>query len=79
MRYKVQVPPTADGALAVTIVAWLKDVGDEVTQGEDLIEATTEKINLYVIAPANGTLVEILSPVGEQAMVDDVIGFVEGA
>ncbi len=79
MRYKVQVPPTADGALAVTIVAWLKEMGDEVTQGEDLIEATTEKINLYVIAPANGKLVEILAPVGEQAMVDDVIGFVEGA
>jgi 2-oxoglutarate dehydrogenase E2 component (dihydrolipoamide succinyltransferase) len=79
MRHKVRVPPAADGALAVTIVAWLKDVGDEVTQGEDLVEATTEKINLYVIAPANGKLVEILSPVGEQARVGDVIGLVEEA
>ena len=79
MRYEIKVPPTADGALAVTIVSWLKEVGDEMNQGEDLAEATTEKINLYVIAPASGMLAEILVPVGGQANVDDVIGFVEEA
>jgi len=79
MRYEVKVPPTADGSLAVTIVSWLKKVGEAVAKGEDLVEARTEKITLYVTAPADGQLVEVLTPVGGQARVGDVIGFVEGA
>lgn len=79
MRYDIVVPPTADGSLAVTIASWIKEVGSPITKGEDLAEATTEKITLYVTAPADGKLVEILVPVGEQAKVGDVIGFVEEA
>jgi pyruvate/2-oxoglutarate dehydrogenase complex dihydrolipoamide acyltransferase (E2) component len=79
MRYPVVVPPTADGSLAVTIAVWIKGVNSPVTKGEDLVEATTEKITLYVTAPTNGTLVEIIAPVGSQVQVGEVIGVVEGA
>ena len=54
MRWEVRVPPTADGALQVTIRSWHMAVGDTVTKGADLVEAKTEKITLYVTAPANG-------------------------
>jgi pyruvate/2-oxoglutarate dehydrogenase complex dihydrolipoamide acyltransferase (E2) component len=77
MRYDIVVPPTADGSLAVTIASWIKEVGSPVIKGEDLAEATTEKITLYVTAPADGKLVEILVPVGEKVKVGDVLGFVE--
>lgn len=74
MNFDIVVPPTADGSAEVTIVSWLKEVGDSVNKGEDLAEATTEKINLYIPAPANGTLQEILVPIGEKARVGQVIG-----
>ncbi|MDW8065721.1 MAG: lipoyl domain-containing protein [Anaerolineae bacterium] len=78
MRYEIIVPRTADGSLAVVILSWLKRVGDEVRQGEDVAEAKTEKITLYITAPATGRLVEIRVPAGQQARVGEVIGFIEG-
>lgn len=77
MEYEVVVPATADGALMVTIVSWLKAPGDAVVKDEDLAEAATEKITLYITAPDNGTLKSILIKEGEQAGVGDVIGVVE--
>jgi len=78
VRYDIEIPPTADGALEVTIVSWIKKVGDQVSKGEDLAEATTEKITLYVTAPAQGTLSEISVEVGSKVKVGTVIGVLEG-
>jgi pyruvate/2-oxoglutarate dehydrogenase complex dihydrolipoamide acyltransferase (E2) component len=74
MRHGIAVPRTADGAREVTIVAWLKEAGSSVAEGEDVAEATTEKITLYVTAPADGTMVDVTVPVGSKARVGDVIG-----
>ena len=79
MRYNIEIPPTADGALQVTVVSWIKKVGDHVAKGQDLAEATTEKITLYVTAPADGTLSEILIEPGTKVKVGAVIGVLEGA
>lgn len=78
MRYDIEIPSTADGALEVTMVSWIKKVGAQVSKGEDLAEATTEKITLYVTAPAHGTLSEIFVEVGSKVKVGTVIGALEG-
>ena len=78
MRYDIEIPPTADGSLEVTVVSWIKAVGDQVSKGQDLAEATTEKITLYVTAPAEGTLSEIIVTVGSKVKVGTVIGVLEG-
>ncbi|MDI7259354.1 MAG: lipoyl domain-containing protein [Thermodesulfobacteriota bacterium] len=78
MNYDIVIPPTADGSAEVTIVSWLKNVGSSITKGEDLAEAATEKITLYVTAPENGTLEEIRVTVGEKARVGQVIGVMAG-
>jgi 2-oxoglutarate dehydrogenase E2 component (dihydrolipoamide succinyltransferase) len=78
MRYEMLVPPTADGAPSVTIAKWHKAVGDTVKKDEDVVEAITEKITLYVVAPADGTLAEITLAEDAQANVGDVVGYVEG-
>ena len=74
MDYDIKVPATADGALVVTIVSWLKSEGDPVAKGEDLAEAATEKITLYITAMADGLLKEIRIAAGGRANVGDVIG-----
>jgi pyruvate dehydrogenase E2 component (dihydrolipoamide acetyltransferase) len=43
-----------------TLVAWLKQVGDEVAAGEAVAEAMTEKINVEIESPVAGVLEEIL-------------------
>jgi pyruvate/2-oxoglutarate dehydrogenase complex dihydrolipoamide acyltransferase (E2) component len=78
MKYSVIVPRTSDGALKVTILRWIKNVGDDVRKGDDLVETKTEKITVYVTVPENGKLSEILVPVGQLVDVGEVIGYVEG-
>ena len=79
MRYDIVIPPTADGALEVTVVSWIKQVGDQVAQGQDMAEATTEKITLYITSPADGTLSQIIISPGTKVKVGTVIGVLEGA
>jgi len=79
VRYDIEIPPTADGALEVTVASWIKAEGDQVSKGQDLAEATTEKITLYVTAPADGTLSEIIVAAGSKVKVGTVIGVLEGA
>lgn len=77
MTYEVVVPPTADGAQEVTIRRWLIEIGQPVKKGKDLVEATTQKIALYVPAPADGILADIAIPVGGQARIGQVLGHVQ--
>ena len=78
MRYEIEIPPTADGALEVTLVSWIKETGDQVEKGQELAEATTEKITLYVTSPADGTLSEIIVEAVSKVKVGAVIGVIDG-
>jgi pyruvate/2-oxoglutarate dehydrogenase complex dihydrolipoamide acyltransferase (E2) component len=39
-----------------TIVRWYKQEGEQVQQGEPLLEVMTDKVNMDVEAPASGVL-----------------------
>ena len=43
----------------------LKSVGDEVSEGEVIVEVEAAKVTIEVNAPVAGTLVEILAEEGE--------------
>ena len=79
MSIDIVIPPTADGALEVTVVSWIKEVGNPVSKGEDLAIATTSKITLYITAPADGILSKIIVSPGSKVRVGTVIGVVEEA
>ena len=76
MDYEIVVPPTADGSQQVTVRRWLKEIGQPVQQGKDLVETTTEKIALYCSSPVDGMLVEIRVGAGSTARIGQVIGVV---
>ncbi len=48
---------------------WLKAVGDDVDEGEPLVEVTTDKVDVEVPAPATGRLTEIVAAEGETVAV----------
>ena len=60
-----------------TVVEWKKAVGDRVTQGEIVAAIQTDKVEAEVVAPASGTLVEILVQIDEDAKVGQALGRIQ--
>lgn len=77
MRVKVKMPKLGLTMTEGTIVEWRKSVGDQITAGEILFVVETEKVEVEVEAPANGTLVEILSEVKGVYPVGEVLAVIE--
>ncbi len=58
------------------IVRWLKHEGDTVRAGDPICEVTTDKVNMEVEAPEEGTLWGLLYPEGATARVTEVIAYI---
>src|SRR5207253_3579427 len=58
------------------ISRWLKQEGDEVAQGEPVLEVETEKMTNLVEAPAAGVLARILFPAGSTVAVTRPIALI---
>jgi pyruvate/2-oxoglutarate dehydrogenase complex dihydrolipoamide acyltransferase (E2) component len=56
MTHQVAIQELGDGVEEATFAEWLKDVGDEVAEGEPLAEVMTDKVNLEIEAPVSGVL-----------------------
>jgi pyruvate dehydrogenase E2 component (dihydrolipoamide acetyltransferase) len=60
----VIVPQVGEAIAEVTLVRWLKKVGETVSKGEPLFEVDTEKATFEIEAFADGVLVEIVADAG---------------
>jgi pyruvate dehydrogenase E2 component (dihydrolipoamide acetyltransferase) len=59
------MPRLSDSMEEGTILTWMKQVGDEVAIGDELVEIETDKANMAYEADVAGTLTEILAQEGE--------------
>src|SRR5437899_9080382 len=66
---QVTLPEMGESVTEGTIAKWLKQPGDQVREGEGLVEVTTDKVDAEVAAPASGTLVKILAEAGKTVAV----------
>jgi pyruvate dehydrogenase E2 component (dihydrolipoamide acetyltransferase) len=62
---EVVMPRLSDSMEEGTILTWLKQVGDEVAVGDELVEIETDKANMAYESDTAGTLTEILAKEGE--------------
>jgi pyruvate dehydrogenase E2 component (dihydrolipoamide acetyltransferase) len=62
---EVVMPRLSDSMEEGTILSWLKQVGEEVAVGDQLVEIETDKANMAYEADEAGTLTEILAQEGE--------------
>ncbi len=62
-----------------TIIQWFKQVGDDVKEGDLLLEVLTDKINIEVEAYATGKLLKIYNTADEVVPVNQIIGYIGAA
>jgi pyruvate/2-oxoglutarate dehydrogenase complex dihydrolipoamide acyltransferase (E2) component len=73
----VIVPDLGEIISVVRIVAWYKQVGERIAADEDLVELSTDKMDVMIQAPAAGVLAEILVQPGEKVAIGAVLGRIE--
>lgn len=76
MATKVLVPLLGEGVEEVTIIKWLKQVGDSVNELEPLLEVNTDKVDTEIPAPASGTVLKIMAEEGVPAKVGALLAFI---
>lgn len=77
MMREVKIPKWGLTIEKMKILDWLKQVGDEVDEGEAICEVETDKANSEIEAPVGGTLVEHRGEVGTEYAVGEVIAVIE--
>ena len=75
----VDVPTVGESISEVQIGRWLKNDGDWISSGEDLVEIETEKASVQIPAPASGYLQGILKAADEFATVGEKIAEIRAA
>src|ERR1700742_5033256 len=73
---QIVMPRLSDSMEEGVILKWLKQVGDQVAVGEELVEIETDKANMAYESDVAGTLTEILAQEGETLPIGSPIAVV---
>ena len=77
---EIKVPVLPGSVADATIATWHVKPGEAISRDQNLVDIETDKVVLEVVAPADGSLSEILAPEGETVMGEQVIAnFIAGA
>ncbi len=76
MAVEVIMPKAGSEMEEGEIVQWFKKEGDEVKEGDVLLEIVTDKVNMEIEAEASGTLLKILHKAGETVPVVETIAWI---
>jgi len=77
---EIRAPSFPESIADGTVAAWHKQPGEGAKRDEVLVEIETDKVVLEIVAPADGTLQQILKNVGDVVLSEEVVGlFSEGA
>jgi pyruvate dehydrogenase E2 component (dihydrolipoamide acetyltransferase) len=69
----VVMPRLSDSMEEGTILQWLKQVGDEIAVGDEIVEIETDKANMAYESDVAGKLTEIVAAEGETLPIGSVI------
>ena len=74
---EVKLPPLAEGVDKASVSYWHHSVGDNVKEGEDLVELVTDKAAFNVPAEYSGKVKKINVKQGQEVSIGDVLVIVE--
>jgi len=76
----IKVPVLPESVADATIATWHVQPGEAVTRDQNLVDIETDKVVLEVVAPADGSISEIVASEGTTVTAEEVIAkFVAGA
>ncbi len=76
---QVTLPQMGESVAEGTVLEWLKRPGDQVTEGEDLVVISTDKVDAEIPAPASGVLLAYLAEEGDTVESGSVVGEIDTA
>src|SRR5437764_13645717 len=80
MSVEIRVPTLGESITEAEMARWRKHEGENVRQGETLVELETDKVNVEVSAEQSGVLQKIVKHEGDSVAVGEVLGVIaEGA
>jgi len=79
MPISIVVPQLGESVAEGTVSKWLKAEGDRVRKEEPIVEIQTDKINVEIPSPEEGTLARILVPEGTTVLVGTEIAVLAAA
>lgn len=80
MSIEIKAPTFPESVQDGTIATWHKKPGEAVKRDELIVDIETDKVVLEVVAPADGSIAEVLKGEGDTVLSNEVIAkFVEGA
>ena len=74
---EVKVPQLSESVSEATLITWHKQVGDAVSEGENLIDVETDKVVLELPASKSGVLTKILKGNGEKVGSEELIALID--
>ena len=77
MSNQILVPSLGESVTEATVSKWLKQVGEKVDSDEPLVELETDKVNVEVPSPLNGTLSSIKVKEGDTVEVGTLLGLIK--
>lgn len=76
MAEKIIMPKQGLQMTSGILTDWLKKEGDEVKLGEPLFEIETDKLTITIDSTAEGTLLKILHPAGDEVPITETIAYI---
>ncbi len=73
MLIEIKVPQLSESVTEATLLAWQKEVGERVAEGENLIDVETDKVVLDLPAPKSGVLTRIIKHEGDRVTSGEVV------
>lgn len=77
MKVDVTVPELAESITEAVMGDWLKQPGDSVEEGEQIVDIETDKVILEITAPKSGKLTSITKQKNEAVTSNDVIAVID--
>jgi 2-oxoglutarate decarboxylase len=74
---QVEMPEMGESVTEGTILEWHVSEGDEIAEGETIVEVSTDKVDAEVPAPASGTVTKILKQEDDEVKVGEALAEID--
>ncbi len=73
MVFEFRLPDVGEGVAEGEVIKWLVKEGAEVKENQPLVEIMTDKVNVEIPSPKNGTILKLMAKEGQAVKVGQVL------